>query len=160
MDLVTSTELAVQLCGFRNIDLLSQGIYQLRFSAIGTRFGRAAVPLDVQERHGPKAQLVLPAHVLKVTNEFCSPAFRVRYCEEEVCHALADTPTPYVRLQLKMLLLAMHHTGPVLRPRTLAIGPSWPGASVPYRETHARTLVHLDAARWRYDCGSALSGAL
>lgn len=93
-DLVQAMELAVQLTGFRNVDLFSQGIYQLRVSAKTERSGRPAVPLSIVD--APEAastdmpadilsrEFLLPAHILHTTCELCSPAFRVRYCEEEV----------------------------------------------------------------------------
>ena len=86
-------ELAIQLTGFRNVDLFSQGIYQLRFSACGLRSGRKAVPLcvldsevpgGVHERLESHDKILLPAHTLDDAGEVCSPAFRIRYCEEEV----------------------------------------------------------------------------
>ena len=95
-ELFTATELAVQLAGFRNVDLFSQGIYQLRISAVGSRSKRVAIPTEVREGRatsGPPREHMLPAHMLELTNEFCSPAFRVRYVEEEV-RASPHAPTP------------------------------------------------------------------
>ena len=82
---LTTVELAMQFTAFRNVDLFSQGIYQLRVSASGSRSGRAAMPLADTTAHASMRAHLLPAHVLDATNEFCTPAFRVRYCEEEVC---------------------------------------------------------------------------
>ena len=86
---VASAELALQFCGFRNVDLYSQGIYQLRVSVAGRSSGRPATPfaiLDakVSANHPKERQFHLPAHILDATQEFCTPAFRVRYCEEEL----------------------------------------------------------------------------
>ena len=93
-EVTASVELAVQLVGFKNIDLFSQGIYQLRISAHGSHSGRQAVPFAVlaapREANSQVPDQVLakedllPAHILDATGEFCSPSFRVRYCEEEV----------------------------------------------------------------------------
>ena len=86
-------ELALQFTGFRNVDLFSQGIYQIRARAHGARSGRAAVPFatskaaaDASVAAGSTANRdeVLPAHILDGSGDFCSPAFRVRYCDEEV----------------------------------------------------------------------------
>ena len=91
-ELRTTVEVAVQLVGFRNVDLFSQGIYQLRVSACAASSGRAATPLRLLEEKGSDnegvggvaAPFLLPAHVLEASGEFCTAAFRVRYCEEEV----------------------------------------------------------------------------
>lgn len=86
---VASAEVALQLTGFRNVDLYSQGIYQLRISAAGKVSGRMATPFAIVDaptdpNHPNARQFHLPAHILDATSEFCSPAFRVRYSEEEV----------------------------------------------------------------------------
>ena len=78
-------EVAIQLTGFRNVDLFSQGIYQLRFSGFGSRSGRKAVAVSaVDAPIADTPDVLLPAHTLSDTGEACSPSFRVRYCEEEV----------------------------------------------------------------------------
>ena len=61
-DLVQAMELAVQLTGFRNVDLFSQGIYQLRVSAKTERSGRPAVPLSIVD--APEAASTdMPANI-------------------------------------------------------------------------------------------------
>lgn len=93
-EVVAAMELALQFVGFKNIDLFSQGIYQLRVSAHGAHSGRQALPFAVLEAP-PEANanvpdlvqnkdILLPAHIIENTGEFCSPSFRVRFCEEEV----------------------------------------------------------------------------
>ena len=85
-DVATVTELALQFAGFRNVDLCSQGIYQLRVSARGLTSGVKAVPVALLAGSAPSPHhsFLLPAHTLQATSECCSPAFRVRFCEEEV----------------------------------------------------------------------------
>ncbi len=88
VDEVCAVELAVAFCGFRNVDLFSQGVYQLRLSARGARSGRAALPFAHGAACGeanarvPAAILgkerPLPPHILDETGEFVSPSFRVR----------------------------------------------------------------------------------
>lgn len=85
-------ELAVQFTGFKNVDLFSQGIYQMRVRAIGERSRRHAVPYSYSEGVLPEevvgsqvnTEPLLPAHVLDRTGDFCTPSFRIRYCDEEV----------------------------------------------------------------------------
>ena len=84
-------EVALQFAGFKNVDLFTQGIYQVRASARGERSGRTAMPVSLAEL-GSKDQpmttanreALLPALVLERTDEVCTQSFRVRYCEEEV----------------------------------------------------------------------------
>ena len=83
-------ECAVQLSGFKNVDLFSQGIYQVRVRAYADLSGKAAVPFAISELPLPtvpatvNTEQLLPAHILDRTGDVCTPAFRVRYCEEEV----------------------------------------------------------------------------
>ena len=94
MEVAAGVEVALQFAGFKNVDLFSQGIYQLRVSAHGARSGRAAVPFAVLEAPAEASGAVpsglkdreplLPAHILDATGEFCTCAFRVRYMEEEI----------------------------------------------------------------------------
>lgn len=87
-------ELAVQFTGFKNIDLFSQGIYQLRVHAQAAGSKRQGVPFAFATSAAPVADSLpsalisttslLPATILDGRGEFCTPAFRIRYCDEEV----------------------------------------------------------------------------
>ncbi len=61
-------ECAVQLSGFKNVDLFSQGVYQVRVRAYADRSGRAAVPFAITELPLPplpgsvNSEQLLPAH--------------------------------------------------------------------------------------------------
>ena len=93
-EVVAGVELALQFVGFKNIDLFSQGIYQLRVSAHGAHSGRQGAPFALLEAPSEantnvpdvvaSKEALLPAHILDATGEFCTPSFRVRFCEEEV----------------------------------------------------------------------------
>jgi hypothetical protein len=48
-EVVAGVELALQFVGFKNIDLFSQGIYQLRVSAHGAHSGRQGAPFALLE---------------------------------------------------------------------------------------------------------------
>ena len=82
---MSNSELAVQFCGFRNVDLFSQGIYQLRVTALCSSSQRKLTPSEALEEAVPtQREFLLPAHILAATDEYCTPSFRVRYCEEEL----------------------------------------------------------------------------
>lgn len=61
-------ECAIQLSGFKNVDLFSQGVYQVRVRAYTDRSGRAAVPFALTELPLPplpgsvNSEQLLPAH--------------------------------------------------------------------------------------------------
>ena len=61
-------ECAIQLSGFKNVDLFSQGVYQVRVRAYADRSGRAAVPFALTELPLPplpgsvNSEQLLPAH--------------------------------------------------------------------------------------------------
>ena len=61
-------ECAIQLSGFKNVDLFSQGVYQVRVRAYADRSGRAAVPFAITELPLPplpgsvNSEQLLPAH--------------------------------------------------------------------------------------------------
>ena len=61
-------ECAIQLSGFKNVDLFSQGIYQVRVRAYADHSGRAGVPFAITELPLPplpgsvNAEQLLPAH--------------------------------------------------------------------------------------------------
>ena len=57
-------ELGVQLTGFKNIDLFSQGIYQLRLHAKAVNSGRAAVPFAFAASPPPPAES-LPSTLIR-----------------------------------------------------------------------------------------------
>ena len=48
-DLSVIVELAVQLEGFKNINLFSQGVYQVRVRATAEHSGRVALPVAIHE---------------------------------------------------------------------------------------------------------------
>ena len=82
---MSNFELAVQFCGFRNVDLFSQGIYQLRVTALCSSSQRKLTPSEALEEAVPtQREFLLPAHILAASDEYCTPSFRVRYCEEEL----------------------------------------------------------------------------
>jgi len=86
-ELVAAAEIAVTFGGFKNIDLFSQGIYQIRVRASTERTKRQCLPYAFAQGAGrphPSDGSYLPAHILEDTADFCMPAFRVRYCEQEI----------------------------------------------------------------------------
>ena len=93
-ELTAVAELAIQFTGFRNIDLFSQGIYQIRVTATGAHSGMSAVPFAFVTVPPPE-QGSLPSSLINVDHllpplifddrgEFSSSAFRIKYCDEEV----------------------------------------------------------------------------
>ena len=123
-----SVELALQLAGFKNVDLFSQGVYQLRLSVRGAQSGRVALPFDISlpsaaeaNAHVPPElaakEFALPAHVLEESGECCTPAFRIRFCEEEV------VLRHIFRLRLELDLLQPHEgaTADVCEPLLLQV---------------------------------------
>lgn len=156
-ELAAATEIAITFGGFKNIDLFSQGIYQVRLRATNERSKRPCLPFTFDEGTAsmpppPSDGSYLPAHTLNDTSEFCMPAFRVRYCEQEV------QMSTVVRLRTDLMveaiqsvragrtadaplgLSALEHAGagdlqPVLEPVLLEV-----------RLLHARSSTVLDAA--------------
>ena len=94
-EITAVAEIAVQFAGFRNIDLFSQGIYQLRVTAQGARSSIPAVPFAFVTVPPPaqeslpssliNTQHLLPPLIFDDRGEFCSAAFRIKYCDVEVC---------------------------------------------------------------------------
>ena len=88
-DVTVIAEIAVQLDGFKNIDLFSQGVYQVRVRARAEYSGRVALPLTIQEMPLPQMAAavskdpLLPSHIHDRTGDACTHAFRVQYCDEE-----------------------------------------------------------------------------
>ena len=70
-------ECAVQLSGFKNVDLFSQGVYQVRVRAYADRSGRAAVPFALTELPLPplpgsvNSEQLLPAHLVGRERSCC-----------------------------------------------------------------------------------------
>ncbi|KAL1525926.1 hypothetical protein AB1Y20_020752 [Prymnesium parvum] len=93
-ELTAVTEVAAQFTGFRNIDLFSQGIYQLRVYARGAHSGIGAVPFAFLTVPPPTPESLpsslinieplLPPLIFDDRGEFSTCAFRIRYCDEEV----------------------------------------------------------------------------
>lgn len=89
-DLTSVAEVGIDFGGFKNIDLFSQGIYQLRVRATTECSKRQCPPSTFETvRQGrapppPTDGSFLPAHVLEESGDFCLPSFRVRFCDEEV----------------------------------------------------------------------------
>eukprot|EP00965_Chrysotila_dentata_P051848 1721064-Pleurochrysis_carterae.AAC.2 len=88
---VAVAEVAIVWNGFKNVDLFSQGVYQMRARAKGMSSGAAAVPVSLSALPAPEdvpsgvsTAHVLRAHVLDASGDLCTQSFRVRYCEEEV----------------------------------------------------------------------------
>lgn len=140
-ELTAVTEVAVQLTGLKNIDLFSQGIYQLRVHAQGVRSGLPAVPFTFQVSPPPTLEslpsslinidYLMPPLILDDRGEFCSGAFRIKYCDEEVL-------ARYIaRFRAELLLERGKATngGTELRCEPLAIS---------LRLYHARSTTQLD----------------
>lgn len=93
-EMIAQTELALQFSGFKNVDLFSQGIYQVRVRTVGVQSRRVGIPATIREApmpspreapiHKVNRELLLPPHTLSHSGDFCTGSFRVRYVEEEV----------------------------------------------------------------------------
>ena len=147
---MAGVELALQFVGFKNIDLFSQGIYQLRVSAHGAHSGRQGVPFALLEAPSEantnvpdvvaSKEALLPAHILDATGEFCTPSFRVRFCEEEVMLRTM------VRMRLDLSFLDVD-LGKELMPLTDATGGGGGGiehVTVMIKLMHARSTTTFD----------------
>lgn len=104
-DVSVIAELAIQLDGFKNIDLFSQGVYQVRVRAKAECSGRLAAPLNICEMPLPQLSAavnkdqLLPQHIHDHTGDACTHAFRVRYCEEEAALGML------ARFRVELMLL-------------------------------------------------------
>jgi len=91
-------EFALQIEGFRNIDLFHQGLYQIRFSIYHVKNGQRILahpyhakekPIKDSKKKDTKA--IIAPHIIDETSAYVTRTFLIRFCDEEtdlneVCH--------------------------------------------------------------------------